>query len=100
MKKSFTKIAKKVWQDNCSGVPEFNMSSCCKKHDEDYTLTSKWRADWNLLLCGYKKAATYTWNRTEIGYKLFTYTIATIYFTGVSLFGWIHYFNAQKSRRK
>lgn len=78
--------------NGCSGVPELTMHLCCNQHDRDYRTKSKLKADWEFVSCGYRKAKTY-----KVGSgKIFTYTIATIYYIGVSLFGWWPYYKAQK----
>ena len=85
-KQQFKKI------DYCSGVPEFNIFLCCKQHDELYRKTNKFKADFMFLKCGIKKAQSYA-----IPHKrLFTYTVITTYYIGVSLFGWWAYYKAQR----
>ena len=79
--------------DYCSGVPELNIAvPCCKNHDADYRIMGKFKADFRFLKCGIKKAQSYA-----IPHKrLFTYTVITTYYIGVSLFGWWAYYKAQR----
>jgi len=85
-----TKIAKKVFSDGCTGVPEFMMHDFCVDHDADYKKgsgVSKWRADWKLLYKGWKKANTYEKMYQRAGARI----IATGFYMGVSIFGWFFY---------
>jgi len=85
-----TKIVKKVVSDGCTGVPEFNLSPCCDKHDDDYKKDSgvgRFRSDWNLLKCGWNKANCYNEWYKRIGTRI----IATGFYAGVSVFGWFFY---------
>lgn len=91
---SNTEIAKKVWKDNCSAVPEFMMNGCCGKHDTDYKTKGKFTADWKFLGCGWKKAGSYGWRQPHK--VAATVLVSTTYYIGVSLFGWRRYFKAQK----
>ena len=59
---TYTGIAKKVFIDKCSGVPELMLNSCCSEHDDDYKTMGKFKADWKFIKCGWKKASTYTEN--------------------------------------
>ena len=78
--------------DYCSGVPDLNLNSCCKNHDDDYKIINKFKADWKFLVCGIKKGNSYA-----MPYKrLFTFAIITTYYLGVTLFGWWPYYKAQR----
>lgn len=90
MKEKIKKIAGYV--DYCSAVPDWNMNSCCKQHDDDYENLGKWEADWKFLRCGLDKAKSYIRPHRII----LTSTVAVTYYIGVTLFGWIPYWRAQK----
>ena len=89
----YTEIAKKVFIDKCSGVPELMLNSCCHEHDDDYKTMGKFKADWKFIKCGWKKAATYT----ELHKRIVTRLAISIYYLGVSIFGWWPHYKAQKS---
>ena len=79
--------------DYCSGVPDFpSIASCCEQHDKDYTNIGKFRADWRFFACMNSKASDYD----KVSKKAFIHTVAGIYYLGVSIFGWLPYFRAQK----
>jgi len=84
----------KPFKDWCSGVPEFNIASCCEGHDNDYENLNKFVADWRFVKCGWSKANSYT----SVHKRLFTRTVATTYYIGVSIFGWWPYYKAQKKK--
>jgi len=70
--------------DGCTGVPDFNFTSCCKKHDFYYRNgnKSKIASDFELAKC--------IWNKGHSGLSL-------LYFAGTALLGWQHY-NWKKRR--
>lgn len=91
MSDDYTKITKDVLTNGCSGVPEFNQHTCCNKHDIDYrNQIGKFKADLNLLKCGWNKSKEYK----ELHKNVATKVIAVTYYVGVTLFGWLPYFNA------
>mgnify|MGYP002636916033 CR=1 FL=1 len=82
--------------DYCSGVPDFlYMKPCCKNHDEDYAnQVGKFQADYNFVKCGLTNASTYsTWHK-----RLRSRTVAITYYLGVTIFGWLPYYNAGKKK--
>lgn len=87
-------------QDYCSGVPEFTLNSCCSDHDDSYkVIGGPWKklvGDWQFLRCGWKKAGKYEWGK---GGKTLTATVITVYYVGVSIFGWLPWLNAQKEAK-
>lgn len=79
--------------DYCSGVPEFNIAvPCCKNHDDDYRRIGKFKADWRFITCIMNKASNYK----KLYARSLTRVIGVTYYLGVSIFGWIPYFKAQK----
>ena len=75
-------------EDYCTAVPDrfnsYDMSGCCKIHDEDYENQSgRWEAD-----CYFYKCLKQTT----------CLPIALVYFIGVRLFGWYPYW--KHGRRK
>lgn len=70
--------------DHCTLFPEGDWgNTCCKKHDKGYERVglSKYQADKLLYRCVKKK-----------GHPV----VAAVMFAGVSLFGWLNYYKAQK----
>jgi len=82
-------ISEKI--DYCSGSPELNVASCCKIHDSDYESIGKLKADWNFLQCMLNKATNYK----KLHHRIATRIVAGVYYTAVSIFGWLPYFKAQ-----
>lgn len=91
----FSQISKDIMTNGCSVVPEFNMHECCNTHDIEYRTKGKFRADWNLLKCGWRKAKTYE----KIYKRTSTRFLSVAFFVGVSIGGWIPYLNAQKENK-
>ena len=75
---------KKRYSNGCTGVPDFNFSSCCDDHDIGYTFKDKSRLyyDWQLFKCVRKK------RNSAI--------IATGYFLGVRALGFYWWRKAKK----
>ena len=91
--KQYTDIVKRILIDRCSGVPEFNMKSCCKQHDDDYETKGKFSSDWSFLKCGLNKAGSYGWKQPH---KVLATSLVSIgYYIGVTILGWRAYNNAQ-----
>jgi hypothetical protein len=69
-------------KDYCTLWLEGNWCKCCKRHDRRYTRKglSKFQADKLLFRCVKRKAGWF---------------MASLMFTGVTLFGWYPYFKAQ-----
>lgn len=94
--KDFSQITNDIMTNGCSVVPEFNMHECCNIHDIEYRTKSKFRADWNLFLCGWRKANSYE----KIYKRTSTRFLSFIFYIGVSIGGWIPYRNAQRKNKK
>lgn len=95
MKESYAELLARQLKnvDYCSGVPDFrHMKTCCKSHDDDYAnQTGKWKSDWLFVKCGWTRA-----NEYSTGKKIWAKTVAVGYYVGVTLFGWLPYYNAGK----
>lgn len=87
-----SEVVRGMIENGCSGVPEFNLHHCCDRHDVGYRTKHKFRADWDLLVCGWTKANTYE----KLYKRVATRFLSTGYYIGVSFLGWIPYMNAQK----
>lgn len=82
--------------DYCSGVPEFSIGiPCCKNHDAGYRNKGKFKADWDFAVCIMKKASGYK----RLYARFFIRTVGVAYYLGVSIFGWIPYYKAQKENK-
>ena len=75
--------------DGCTGVPDFNVRTCCDRHDFDYQSLTKTRAqaDANFRSCMLKKAARET-TLPAIATGVF---VALVYWIGVRVFGGSHW---------
>ena len=67
--------------DGCTGVPDCGFTKCCRGHDWDYMKgTNEWHrlcADWRFYMCMLRSGNP---------------IIATIYFIGIVLIGWISFY--------
>ena len=93
--------------DYCSGVPDYkHMKPCCKQHDDDYEhQKGKWSADLEFFKCGWNNANLYypqntgtTSRLTALKKRVWARTIACTYYLGVTVFGWLPYYNAGKKK--
>ena len=79
--------------DFCSGVPDFSsIVSCCEEHDKNYVTIGKFRADWQFFTCMTSKAKDYD----KVYKRAFIRIVASVYYIGVSIFGWLPYLRARK----
>lgn len=83
--------------DGCTGVPDFNVSTCCDTHDFDYydLSKSKWKADYDFLKCMLTKAKKKGF--TVRGAK--TAAIGLFYYSGVTVAGWLFWKGKQDETR-